>query len=185
MARRKQTREPRIAVSLAEIASIWGVTPQAVQQWQSQAGFPRNPDGTVTIKDVLRWRFRMESQLVVGDGVDDLGSGDSPALEAYRWARAKQEEIKLRRMQGELLPTQWVDGFVMDLCNTVRTAGETLRRNGDDRGADVLGDALDSMQRRVEVATELGDFGLMTVQGKETTDERETEPDDEAAQAGL
>lgn len=182
MSRRRPAREPRIAKSLAEIAEIWGCSPQAVGLWQSQPGFPRNPDGTLTIKDVLRWRFRAETPLVaVGD--DDLGSGDSPALEAYRWARAKQEEIKLAQMQGRVLPADWVNGFLMEQARTIQHAGQRLRQIGDERAAGILDDALDGMQQRVAMAMEAGNLGLRDL-WESDDDERNERPETEPATAG-
>ena len=69
-----------------EIAEVFLVTPQAVGLWRKNQRCPRNRDGTYDLRAVIGW-WRETFQPRVG--VEDQ-------------QRARQEEIKTRRMEIEL-----------------------------------------------------------------------------------
>lgn len=82
-----------------------------------------------------------------GDPLLVGGAGDSPALERYRLARAKGEELTLLERQGELLRREIVHAELGRLAALLRAAGEQLDREFGPDAAQVINDTLDAFER--------------------------------------
>lgn len=85
------------AVPQTALCAILGSTRKTVLEWQ-ESGLPRHEDGTYDLAAVFAWvKEHYEGKVA--------GSGNSPALERFRSARAQQEEMRLARLRGELVET--------------------------------------------------------------------------------
>src|SRR5689334_4674268 len=83
---------------------------------------PRNDDGTYDAVALVAW---WRDQAVVGAGGDPelLASGDSPALEKYRAAKAALAELDLLERKRTLIPTDQANQLLSIWTAAVRRAG--------------------------------------------------------------
>lgn len=81
--------------------------------------------------------------------LDTAGGSDSPALERYRAARAKQEEIKLSQMRGEVLDVHTFRVRTDGLCVILRSAVERVERRFGSGPAEVLTEAIDQWAEEI------------------------------------
>lgn len=89
-----------------DVATLFGVSAQAVGNWARRDGCPRNQDGTFDCREVLKWFIDREAGAMTG--------GRSEALERYRQARASQEQLRLQQMRGELVPMAEINPWLCD-----------------------------------------------------------------------
>lgn len=76
--------------------------------------------------------------------IDDpmLASGDSPALERYRMARAGQEEIKLQTMQGDFLPLTEIHAAFAVWADSMRRMQQQLQTECGARAGEIHEEAV-------------------------------------------
>ena len=78
-----------------------GVIKQQMTQYRKE-GFPETEGQAVDNNKVIKWLRQKWIQYRDG-GKDDMGGENSPALERYRLARARQEEINLAEREGRIV----------------------------------------------------------------------------------
>jgi hypothetical protein len=141
--RRERSRTTRVS----EMAEFAGVSEQAFRKWMKLPGFPIAPDNSVCLWDLAVWRERLAGS----DEIDGEPSGsDSPALERYREARASQEEIRLLQMQGEFVPLEDVHAALNETAVVMKATAERIMRDAGNEFAQMLNDAWDEVQKRIE-----------------------------------
>ncbi len=85
-----------LKVSTSFVASLFGVSPQAVNSWVRDKACPKLGHGLFDCKAVLEW------------WLDNIHGGSTPetedAKERYWLAKAEHEEIKVATLKGGLMP---------------------------------------------------------------------------------
>lgn len=89
------------SMTATNIAKLWGVTRQAVQNWYKHYGCPRNADGTYDLPAVIAWR---ESRL--RKEAEEEGGG--PARERKLEAEAGIAEMRLKVMNDQLVDREQI-----------------------------------------------------------------------------
>lgn len=79
-----------------DLASAFGVTPQAICRWQC----PRNDDGTYDLPVVFEWQEQRIAAAFVSEGPDK-----DEYDRRYRKAKAERLELELQKIRGDLVPT--------------------------------------------------------------------------------
>jgi hypothetical protein len=103
---------------------------------------------TIDLPAVVRWlhEFLAENarRLAAGDDDDPALAGvSSPGLERYRLARAKREELFLRRDLGAWLPRDQVRAGFAPFAAIIRRCGERLGRKYGREAQQILDEHLD------------------------------------------
>lgn len=124
-------REKKTVATQAQLAAALGRSASWVRDKLS-LGMPGTP-GRYVVDDCREWLRLHEGERAKAKKEEDdddpsLDGGDSPALERYRLARAKQEELKLARMQGELVEVEHVRDFFQKFAGLLRGFGEKLAK---------------------------------------------------------
>lgn len=100
------------------------------------------------LADIARKGIRFSDD---DDVLGDAAVPSSPALERWRLARAKQEEIKLEAVVGDFLARAAVQQFLTTYSSRVRAVGDRLQREGHSEAYRIFEDALDDLDRMVDV----------------------------------
>ena len=97
----KETEDGQLIVSSEVLKRIFGVTQRLISDWAMQ-GCPKYDRGWWNLKDVIEWRG-------LGRQKGEKKSDEAKKLEAdadLKYAKARQEELKLAEMMGELIPKE-------------------------------------------------------------------------------
>lgn len=106
----------------------------------------------IDIGAVLRWMhdFLAENAQKLrlldersGDDALLMSGSDSPALEEYRRWAAREKELRVREMEGDLRRVDEVREGLAIIAGNIRGAGQQLAREFGDEAARVLNEALD------------------------------------------
>lgn len=89
-------------LSARAVASLFGVTPQAVGLWHKKESCPRNDDNTYDLRAVLRWYTRRLRQ----DSNTDLPAGFRDWKNYYS---AQLSRLEYEQAVGELIPRDEVE----------------------------------------------------------------------------
>lgn len=100
--------------SLNALAKVFKISQPTASAMTAYDGFPEPKDGKYDVQAIAEWIIKSEETtpkmrqkanafLGIEDGEDELMAGDSPALERYRLAKAKREELKLAQERKELV----------------------------------------------------------------------------------
>jgi hypothetical protein len=108
----------RIMLSTKRCAAFFGVTSKTMSEWK-RSGCPQAGRGWWDPEEVYRWRCGLET-----DSPDNDGNWQAVKLKAeaeYRKAKAAQEEIRLKVLEGRYIPFEqvedaWADRLV--ICRT-------------------------------------------------------------------
>lgn len=117
-------------------------------------GVPLN-SREIDLVAVLRWLHKTldeRGSLLLDVNGDDpiLAGGNSPALEKCRHEKWLLLQIERRQKERELIPVRMLAECHGQVANVLKTCGETLERiYGTDAG-DILREALDAAQMRVD-----------------------------------
>jgi len=104
-----------------------------------QAKPPKGDDGkTYDARQLVAWHVGRQQK---ADLLMDVVS-DSPALERYRTARAKREELAYERECRNVLPVAEVRAAVTNLTGPLRRCGEALGRTFGPRAQAILNSAI-------------------------------------------
>lgn len=135
-----------IAKSQSEAAMVLGISSRMLQEY-CKRGCPGDR-GDYPIPPMIEWLRKHVWQVRQVAPDEDLGEGDSPALERFRLARAQQEEIKLEGMRGDFIAKEDAKTMLMEIAAIYKSANETLVREFGNAAGDVIADALDEAERR-------------------------------------
>ncbi len=111
----KETEDGQLIVSSEVLKRIFGVTQRLISDWQMQ-GCPKYDRGWWNLKDVIEWRG-------LGRQKGQKKSDEAKKLEAdadLKYAKARQEELKLAEMMGELIPKDLVEATLSSTFSAVR-----------------------------------------------------------------
>jgi hypothetical protein len=106
-----------------DLARIYSVSESAISHWVSRDACPRRADGAYDLGEVIRWR---EARLQRAADELALNGAGSQSLERWRSARATQEELKLKAIEGTLLDAGEVERGRIQRILVIRRA--RLRR---------------------------------------------------------
>ena len=102
------------------------------------------------VLEILVQRRAADRTRPISTGDPLLDSGDSPALERYRLAKAMHAELDLAHRKGELIDVEKCRSLLHRWGSILRRAGDRLQKqHGTESGA-VLHAALDECQSVVE-----------------------------------
>jgi len=111
----KTTEDRQILVNSAKVCDLFGVSDTMLKAWAKQ-GLQKEERGWWNLKTVIAWR-----------GIARLEGGEaSPAAKKLKadadekYAKARQEEIKLQAMLGNLIDLTMVQAFMTSLFSRVR-----------------------------------------------------------------
>ena len=111
----KTTEDRQILVNSAKVCDLFGVSDTMLKAWAKQ-GLQKEERGWWNLKTVITWR-----------GIARLEGGEaSPAAKKLKadadekYAKARQEEIKLQAMLGNLIDLTMVQAFMTSLFSRVR-----------------------------------------------------------------
>lgn len=107
----------KLCLTTAKTAEWLGVTRQAVEYWVNQ-GCPKIERGYYYLPDVLKWRGE-------GGDEDNIKTQKLIAEKDYRRAKATQEEIRLRELEGQYIH---VDTAIADLQKALVALKKDLLR---------------------------------------------------------
>ncbi len=133
--------------SVTELADFAGVSRNTIYEWAKLDGYPRAPDGSVAKWDLCEWYC---NRLVSPETDDEPGSGDSPALERLRAARASQEEIKLAAMREQFIDREWMHSRLMEIASLLRQCGEQLQREYGPDALQILDDSMTEIEAKID-----------------------------------
>ncbi len=135
-------------VGVSQLSTLFGVSRQAIHEWHTKRGLPRNGDGTFDLRVVIAW-FEEDIRKKVAPTQGALSVEDS-----YR--QEKREGVRLKNLQtkGELLDrTRVVQRFTLiyqsvlaELDRIVRDVGPLLANKSEMQIKDIL-----TKERRVFV----------------------------------
>lgn len=111
----KETEDGQLIVSSEVLKRIFGVTQRLISDWQMQ-GCPKYDRGWWNLKDVIEWRG-------LGRQKGQKKSDEAKKLEAdadLKYAKARQEELKLAEMMGELIPKELVEATLASTFSSIR-----------------------------------------------------------------
>lgn len=111
----KETENHELIVTSEVLTRIFDVTPKAISTW-SQQGCPKYNRGWWNLKDVIEWRG-------LGKAKGEKKSDEAKKLQAdaeLKTAKARQEELKLAEMMGELIPVELVEAQLSQTFSTIR-----------------------------------------------------------------
>lgn len=131
------------------MADFAGVSDQTIHNWMRLPGFPRGDDGSVCLWELAVWRATVEGTLTA-DVDGDLSGSDSPALEEFRRARAGQEQLKLLKMQGELIALEDLRDALNETSAVMKSTAEKIVKDAGNELADMLREAWEEVKRRME-----------------------------------
>lgn len=135
------------AKNLAQVAEFFDRSPQCIHQWRSR-GMPGRP-GSYDLREVLRWAL-MRGLLVDRGAADDLGAGDSPALERYRAARAQLAELELERQKKSLVPRDAIRNGLSRFAHQLRQLAERMGKRHGPEAAITVNEAIDECGRAID-----------------------------------
>lgn len=90
----------QIAVQGKQLASLFGVSAQAVGLWAKRDGCPRNADGTYDLGEVIRWRERSRTETETDEGLPK-GYKNWPEFWTSEKRRLEVEAAKGRLLDAE------------------------------------------------------------------------------------
>lgn len=131
-----------------------GVGMRTIRDWVA-AGAPRKTVRGYDVAAVREWRQKnlkpAPGHGPPQNGTDPLLVGsDSPALERYRLARAKHEELDLAERERQLVSREDLHSWLVQLSNTLRAAGDRLQRMHGVDALRIVEEALDEFDRQVK-----------------------------------
>lgn len=113
----KESPDGAILVSTQALIRIFDITKQTINKW-TKNGCPRYSRGWYDLHEVIVWR---------GIGrTGDRDATDSPAAKKLKadadikYAKARQEELKLAEIMGELIPKELVEARLSDTFAGIR-----------------------------------------------------------------
>jgi len=139
-----------------EIATLYGVTVQALDGWR-RTGCPsgkKNGRLQFNLAAVIQWRRARDRSNAAPDGEDPFMSpsaGDSPALEDYRGWKAKLAELDYQRRKGEVLDRADLELQFRLAGSTLARALENLERAHGRAIGDAIRDALSSVMSELGI----------------------------------
>jgi len=98
----------------------------------------------------LRVQKAVDDALRATDGDPLLAGGSTPALERYRLARAKIEELKLERELGRWIERSVIHQGLAGIAAKIRAAGERLQKRFGPEAQNIIDEALDEAAREIE-----------------------------------
>lgn len=111
-------RFPARTNRVSEMAAFSGISEQAMRKRLELPGFPKDKKGFVVLWDYAIWYDGLKKKPVAteGNATDRSLAESTERIQRYR---ADQEEMKVRRMRGELAPiaeaenllTEWTSAF--------------------------------------------------------------------------
>lgn len=94
----KDTTEPGIVQSQADVAKAFGVKKRTVEYWVEN-DMPKRDDGTYSLIDISAWRSKPKEEKPKEEGWDDK----------YRKAKAELAQLNLAEKRGLLIAREEVD----------------------------------------------------------------------------
>lgn len=135
------------AKNLAQVAEFFERSQQCINQWRSR-GMPGRP-GAYDLQEVLHWAIS-HGLLVERVGGEDLGDGDSPALERYRAARAQLAELELERQKKTLVPRDAMRNGLSRFAHHLRQLAERMGKRHGPEAAITVNEAIDECGRVID-----------------------------------
>jgi len=138
----------RIVTTQQAVANHFSVSRRTVVEWRA-LGCPGRP-GEYDLDKVDRWRRARQPD------ADVLLTGPaSPALEQFRRARARREELALARELNEVLPRDKTYGLLGRFAGHIRWAGQELQRRCGPEAFEILNEAIDDAEKEEEQFAEM------------------------------
>ena len=111
------TDDGRILLRTAKMAEVMTVSERQIMNWAAK-GAPKERRGWWDVAAIIKWRGRAA-------GVTGGPTAEADKLAAdvrLKTAKAKTEEIKLRRLMGNMVPAALVESAVTELFACIRTS---------------------------------------------------------------
>ena len=171
------TDDGRILLRTAKMAEVMGVSERAMMNWANK-GAPKERRGWWDVAALIRWRGRAA-------GVTGGPTAEADKLEAdvrLKTAKAKTEEIKLRRLMGSMIPAALVEKTVTELFTNIRTSLLTLSLDIQGRLSAEYPDIIIPVKRMLEERIENALTELASADGilDRATDGLDREPQSKA-----
>lgn len=98
-----------------ELAAAYDVDPRTVYRW-TQAGMPRNPDGTYSLSETIEWSVDRAREESPGGETEE----SSRWLAEWRRERTLRERFKRQAEEGSVIPKADVVGLLTSRIAAVR-----------------------------------------------------------------
>jgi phage terminase Nu1 subunit (DNA packaging protein) len=102
----RKTADGRILLNTSSIAKAFNTSIELVSRKWSKQGCPKEERGWWDISEVIKWRGLSRNE----GGEDSAEAKKLKADADTKFARARQEELKLQEMLGSLVPIEMVKG---------------------------------------------------------------------------
>lgn len=132
--------------TISGLARMAGVHRSTVQQWTKSPDFPQAmADGSINAFAVGVWHrdkqiAKAATQAMGGDPL--LATGDSPALEAYRWQKAILAGFDVEERRRSIIRVDDANEVFGEVARVLRQSHETIQRQFGAEAHDILEDAL-------------------------------------------
>lgn len=117
----------KVILTNSQICYVFNIVPETLRKW-TKNGCPKLGRGKYDLRSVINWRG-----LSVQGDVKDVSS-EAKKLQAeadFKHAKARQEEIRLQEMLGQLIPVEMVhdrlEALFTDIRQTLLNLPEQIR----------------------------------------------------------
>jgi len=160
---RSLTDEERLTeTNYAGVARILGISVRNFQHYMAQ-GCPGRPassskqDGIFFLPEIIQWCktnvWKSKQRIEVdefGDPMVPVGDpNSSPALEKYREWRARLAELDYYARKEKLIDVTKVHTALVGIAQSLRLAGEQMKREHGNGPVEILNDALRDMEEQI------------------------------------
>ena len=150
------TQKPGFVATLTQLATVCGVSATTIKDWKARSDSPIGESGPYDVFAIGKWVGHRDANLTGNNkqkrlnlSDDPLLSGfDSPALEAYRQAKAALANLDLAERERELIPLDRLQQFHSDMAAVLRQASDTLQRHHGPEALAIIEEALREMDRK-------------------------------------
>lgn len=115
----RRDEKGELLLTTSDMLSVFNISQQTMKDW-ANSGCPKHSRGLWNIREVIRWRGIAKA----GDNYKDQ-SDEARKLQAdadYKHAKARQEEVRLQEMLGELVPIEMIhDKLIMTFTEIRQT----------------------------------------------------------------
>ena len=113
-------------------------------------------DRCYPVAEVCQWH-RQDMLRQLEEAVSEPGmTGDSPALERFREARARLAELDYDQRCGSLVETEAILSGLLHAMSIIRDCGDRLQRECGPKALEILNEAIDSAEREVKDSLDSG-----------------------------
>lgn len=144
--REEQDSRSLKGTTVSGLARMAGVHRSTVQQWTKSPDFPPvMADGSINAFAVGVWHrdkqvTKAATQAMGGDPL--LATGDSPALEAYRWQKAILAGFDVEERRRSIIRVDDANEVFAEVARVLRQSHETVQRQFGPEAHEILEDAL-------------------------------------------